>query len=56
MVPAGMLQKAELITYQRGHVNIVDQPRRESAACECHTCGSKQNKNKKVARQSGMRN
>ena len=35
-VAAGILQKAGLIIYQRGHVNIVDRPRLESAACECY--------------------
>jgi CRP-like cAMP-binding protein len=35
-VAAGILQKAGLITYQRGHVNIVDRPRLESASCECY--------------------
>jgi len=39
-VPPGMLQEAELITCQRGHVNIVDQPRRQSAG-EYHTCCGK---------------
>ena len=35
-VAAGMLQKAGLITYQRGHVKIVDRPQLEDAACECY--------------------
>jgi CRP-like cAMP-binding protein len=35
-VAAGILQKAGLITYQRGHVNIVDRPRLEAACCECY--------------------
>ena len=35
-VAAGMLQKAGLITYQRGHVNVVDRPRLETASCECY--------------------
>lgn len=35
-VAAGILQKAGLITYQRGHVNIVDRPRLENASCECY--------------------
>lgn len=35
-VAAGILQKAGLITYQRGHVNIVDRPRLEGACCECY--------------------
>jgi hypothetical protein len=35
-VAAGILQKAGLITYSRGHVNIVDRVRLESACCECY--------------------
>ncbi len=35
-VAAGMLQKAGLITYSRGNVNIVDRVRLESACCECY--------------------
>jgi CRP-like cAMP-binding protein len=35
-VAAGMLQKAGLITYSRGHVNIVDRTRLEAATCECY--------------------
>jgi CRP-like cAMP-binding protein len=35
-VAAGILQKAGLITYQRGHVNIVDRPKLEMASCECY--------------------
>jgi CRP-like cAMP-binding protein len=35
-VAAGILQKAGLITYQRGHVNIVDRPKLEMACCECY--------------------
>ena len=35
-VAAGMLQKAGLITYSRGHVNIVDRARLEGACCECY--------------------
>ena len=35
-VAAGMLQKAGLITYQRGHVNIVDRTLLEGACCECY--------------------
>jgi CRP-like cAMP-binding protein len=34
-VAAGILQKEGLITYQRGHVNIVDRTRLEAACCEC---------------------
>lgn len=35
-VAAGMLQKAGLIVYSRGHVKIVDRTRLESATCECY--------------------
>ena len=43
-VAAGILQKAGLITYQRGHVNIVDRPRLEAACCECYGMMHQQNK------------
>ena len=35
-VVAGTLQKAGLITYQRGQVTIVDREKLESASCECY--------------------
>jgi CRP-like cAMP-binding protein len=35
-VAAGILQKAGLITYTRGHVKIVDRSRLEGATCECY--------------------
>jgi len=35
-VVAGMLQKARLITYHRGHVSIVDSEQLEAASCECY--------------------
>ncbi len=35
-VVAGILQKAGLITYHRGHVTIVDREKLESASCECY--------------------
>jgi CRP-like cAMP-binding protein len=35
-VVAGTLQKAGLITYQRGHVTIVDRKKLEAASCECY--------------------
>jgi CRP-like cAMP-binding protein len=35
-VAAGILQKAGLITYSRGHVNIVDRTLLENATCECY--------------------
>lgn len=35
-VAAGRLQQAGLITYHRGQVTILDRPRLEEAACECH--------------------
>ena len=33
---AGMLQRAGLITYHRGHVTILDGERLEAASCECY--------------------
>jgi len=33
---AGVLQKAGLIQYHRGHVEIVERPGLESASCECY--------------------
>ena len=33
---AGMLQRAGLIRYARGHVEIVDRPGLEGASCECY--------------------
>ena len=35
-VAAGMLQKAGLITYSRGHVNIVDRSPWKAPCCECY--------------------
>lgn len=35
-VAAGMLQKAGLIRYSRGHMTILDRPGLEAAACECY--------------------
>jgi CRP-like cAMP-binding protein len=35
-VAAGMLHKAGLIAYSRGHVTIQNRERLEQAACECH--------------------
>jgi CRP-like cAMP-binding protein len=35
-VAAGMLQRAGLITYHRGHVTIVDGPQLERTSCECY--------------------
>ena len=43
-VAAGILQKAGLITYQRGHVHIVDRPRLEAASCECYGMMQQQSK------------
>jgi CRP-like cAMP-binding protein len=36
-VVAGMLQKAGLITYHRGHVTIVNREKLETASCECYS-------------------
>jgi CRP-like cAMP-binding protein len=35
-IVAGTLQKAGLITYQRGHLTIVDRGKLEAASCECY--------------------
>jgi CRP-like cAMP-binding protein len=35
-VAAGILQKAGIISYNRGDVKIVDRPKLEAAACECY--------------------
>ena len=35
-VVAGILQKAGLIEYHRGHVTILDRERLEAASCECY--------------------
>jgi CRP-like cAMP-binding protein len=35
-VVAGILQRAELITYRRGQLTILDRERLESASCECY--------------------
>src|SRR5207253_10548431 len=43
-VAAGILQKAGLITYQRGHVKIVDRTQLEGAACECYEIMQQQDK------------
>jgi hypothetical protein len=33
---AGNLQRAGLIKYQRGHIDVLDRPGLESAVCECY--------------------
>ena len=35
-VAAGILQKAGLIRYTRGHVNVMNRAQLEDAACECY--------------------
>jgi len=35
-IVAGTLQKAGLITYHRGHLEIVDREKLEAASCECY--------------------
>ena len=35
-IAAGQLQKAKIITYQRGKVTILDQQKLEEASCECY--------------------
>jgi CRP-like cAMP-binding protein len=41
-VAAGILQKAGLITYNRGHVKIDNRSRLEDAACECYAAMKQQ--------------
>jgi CRP-like cAMP-binding protein len=43
-VAAGILQKAGLITYTRGHLTIVNRAKLEAAACECYELMRRQNK------------
>jgi len=43
-VAAGILQKAGLINYTRGHVSIVNRPKLEAAACECYELMQRQSK------------
>ena len=33
---AGKLQKAGVITYRRGHIQVLDRPRLEAMSCECY--------------------
>ncbi|MGK2927609.1 MAG: Crp/Fnr family transcriptional regulator [Lysobacterales bacterium] len=33
---AGKLQKAGVITYQRGHITVIDRPQLEELCCECY--------------------
>jgi CRP-like cAMP-binding protein len=33
---AGKLQKAGVITYQRGHIKVLDRPKLERMSCECY--------------------
>jgi hypothetical protein len=32
----GMLQHADLITYRRGHITVLDRPKLEKRVCECY--------------------
>jgi len=34
---AGRLQREGLIRYSRGHIEVLDRPRLEQAACECYS-------------------
>jgi len=33
---AGKLQKLGVITYQRGHISVLDRPKLEKLCCECY--------------------
>jgi Mn-dependent DtxR family transcriptional regulator len=44
-VAAGILQKAGIIKYTRGEVNVVTRPGLENAACECYQSMVRQSKN-----------
>jgi CRP-like cAMP-binding protein len=33
---AGKLQKADVISYRRGHIKVLDRPKLESLSCECY--------------------
>ena len=33
---AGKLQKAGVITYKRGHIQVIDRPKLERMCCECY--------------------
>jgi CRP-like cAMP-binding protein len=44
-VAAGILQKAGLITYERGKVTILNRGRLENAACECYEVMTKMSRN-----------
>jgi hypothetical protein len=41
-VSAGLLQKAGLISYTRGHVTILNRKRLEEASCDCYQVVKKQ--------------
>ena len=44
-VAAGILQKAGLISYRRGQVNVVNRAELENAACECYQSMVRQSTN-----------
>jgi CRP-like cAMP-binding protein len=39
---AGKLQKLGVITYQRGHISVLDRPRLEQLCCECYAVVKKE--------------
>jgi hypothetical protein len=39
---AGKLQKLGVISYQRGHIKVLDRPRLEQLSCECYAVVKKE--------------
>jgi len=39
---AGRLQRAGLISYQRGHISVLDRPKLEQRTCECYAVVKKE--------------
>jgi CRP-like cAMP-binding protein len=54
-IVAGTLQKAGLITYQRGHVTVLDREKLEAASCECYRTVASLLKNVTAGRRSSSK-